>query len=313
VEKISACVLAYNDEERIEELITSLKGIDDIVVSLDDNSTDKTGKIAKKLGTRVVKRSDFWDNPNQKDVDKFKTRFGFEPRFTPKDKYCHWSEVRNEAMSYCKNDWVFFPDSDEFVEWDLPEVEKLLMNYDQIEYKFVNSPDSSFTHCKLFRKSRNKWTGDVHEVVVPIMNNIMKVYTDKMTLHHHQAIRPYRSNFLPRMEFHLIRNKDIRTIFYLAREYYYNKRYDDSIKMFDEYLKYAWWQPEIVETHYFKALCYWKSNRGNQARQECFEAIHLNPDFKRALDLISEMHYEPWKSKWKRIADNSTNQDVLFG
>ena len=115
------------------------------------------------------------------------------------------------------------------------------------------------------------------------------------------------------MEFAFIRNQDLRTLFYLAREYWYDKRYDDSIRLFDEYLKSAWWQPEITEAHYFKALCYWNSDRGDQARKACYEAVHLNPDFKRALLLLSEMHYKPWKSKWKYIADNATNKDVLFG
>lgn len=316
---ISAVVLAYKDEERIGRFIDSLKGIDDIVISLDEYSADKTGEIASSMGARVVKRSDFWETPTKEDISNFKKRFNFEPIFTLKDKYCRWDLVRNEAMSYCKNDWVFFPDSDEFVTWDLPEIEKLLRDHDQIEYKFVNShnPDgseaSSFTHCKLFRKSRNKWAGSVHEVVVPIMKGIIKVFTDKMRLDHYQAVRPYRAEFLPRMEFAFIRNQDLRTLFYLAREYYYTKRYNDSIQLFDEYLKNARWLPEIAEAHYFKARCYWESNRGDQARKECFEAVHLNPDFKRALLLISEMHYEPWKSKWLKIAEGATNKDVLFG
>lgn len=298
----------------------SLRGLDDIVISLDDKTTDKTGEIATKLGARVVTRTNFGEIPTQQDIDNFTSKFNFKPEFTLKDKYCRWDLVRNEAMTYCKNDWVFFPDSDEFVEWDLPEVEKLLRDSDQIEYKFVSShnndgtPATWFNHSKLFRKSRNKWVGSVHEVITPTMRGVnIKTYTDKIVLHHYQANRPYRTSFLPRMEYHYIKNLDTRTLFYLAREYFYHKRYDDAINTFDKYLNVAWWQPEITEAHYYKALCYWDSNRGDQARVECFEAIHLNPDFKRALSLISEMHYEPWKSKWKYIANNATNKDVLFG
>lgn len=313
---ISVCVLAYNDEERIRQFLDSVKGIEDVVVSLDDKTTDKTGKIAKKMGARVVGRTDFWESPTQKNVKDFKKRFGFEPEFTTGNKYCQWSDVRNEAMSYCKNDWVFFPDSDEIVTWDLPEVEKLLFANDQIEYKFVNShgPEVSFTHSKLFRKSRNKWVGDVHEVIVPrMMGAYNKVFTDKIRLDHYKANRPYRNGFLPRMEFDFIKNGSARTLFYLAREYYYHERYKEAVQIFDEYLKYATWQPEIAEAYYFKAQCLWQLQRGDEARKTCYEAVHLNPDFKRALLLISEMHHEPWKSKWKFIAENATNKDVLFG
>ena len=316
---ISVCVLAYNDEERIKRFIDSVKGIEDIVVSLDEYSSDKTGKIATSMGARIVSRTNAWDTPTQDDIDRFKNRFGFEPKFTTENKYFKASDVRNEAMSYCKNDWVFFPDSDEFVTWDLTEIEKLLRDHDQIEYKFVNShnPDgseaTSFTHCKLFRKSRNKWVGNVHEVVVPIMKGIIKVFTDKMQLDHYQAVRPYRTEFLPRMEFAFIRNQDLRTLFYLAREYFYNKRYENSLQLFDEYLSKAWWHPEIAEAHYFKAQCYWQLQKGDKARESCLEAVKINPDFKRALCLMSEVYSEPWKSKWKFIADNATNKDVLFG
>ena len=310
---ISACILCYNEEERIEKLIESLKGIDDIVISLDDKTTDKTGEIAEKMGARIVKRSDFSDTPNKKDISKFLNFMGFMPKFTTKDKFYYWDKIRDEAMSYAKNDWVFFPDSDEIVEWNLPEVEKLLRDHDMIEYEFYNSPTTHFTHCKLFRKSRCKWSGTIHEVVVPTMKGTMKVYTEHIKLHHDKADRPYRTKFLSRMEFDYIRTNSIRTLFYLGREYYYNKRYKDALMCFDMYLHKAWWQPEIVEAHYFKAQCYWNTDRGDEARGECYEAVHLNPDFKRALILLSEMHYEPWKSKWKRIADNATNQDVLFG
>ena len=50
----------------------------------------------------------------------------------------------------------------------------------------------------------------------------------------------------------------------------------------------------------------------NQAREACLEAVKINPDHKEALYLLSEMYFEPWKSKWKFVADNATNKDVLF-
>ncbi len=51
---------------------------------------------------------------------------------------------------------------------------------------------------------------------------------------------------------------------------------------------------------------------GSDARSTCLQAINLNPDFKEALEFMSEIHHEPWKSKWKKIADSSENTDVLF-
>lgn len=313
-EDISAVIMAYNDEERLPKLFESLKGIKDIVISLDEKSTDRTGEIAKSMGAKVVKRSDFWENPTYNDIQHFKDRFGFEPKFTTKDKYCQWSVVRNEATSYAKNDWVFFPDSDEFVEWDLPEIKKLLFFWDQISYKFIfsSNPPSEFTHCKLYRKSRNKWAGSVHEVVVPIMNNIRTVYTDKMKLIHHKAERPYRNDFLPRMEFAYIRNWDLRTLFYLAREYYYYKEYQKALQLFNDYMSQAWWRPEIAEAWLLMAKCCWQIQKGDDSRRYCLNAIAVNPDFKEALMDMSEYTGDNQKEYWKRYADIATSHNVLF-
>src|SRR5690606_8958773 len=44
----------------------------------------------------------------------------------------------------------------------------------------------------------------------------------------------------------------------------------------------------------------------------CLRAIQINPDFKEALLFMSEIHFEPWKSKWANIAKMATNKDVLF-
>jgi hypothetical protein len=34
--------------------------------------------------------------------------------------------------------------------------------------------------------------------------------------------------------------------------------------------------------------------------------------FKEALLFMVELHYEPWKGKWLRLAEVATNEDVLF-
>jgi tetratricopeptide (TPR) repeat protein len=114
------------------------------------------------------------------------------------------------------------------------------------------------------------------------------------------------------MEYSVIKDNDSRSRFYLGRQYFYSREYDKAIRLLDEYLADATWLPEIAHARLYKAQAYWYSNRGDQARVECMEAIKLNPDFKEALNLMSEMLYEPWKSKWKFIADNARNKDILF-
>jgi len=103
-----------------------------------------------------------------------------------------------------------------------------------------------------------------------------------------------------------------RTLFYIGKEYRDLVQYDKAIEYFDKYLKVSTWLDEKAEAYYYKALCLWLLNRGKEAREVNFEAIKLNPDMKKALLLQSEMHYSPWKEKWKKIADNATDKDTIF-
>jgi len=80
----------------------------------------------------------------------------------------------------------------------------------------------------------------------------------------------------------------------------------------DDYLKEAQWIPEVVEALLIKSHCYWIKEDYNKAKAVCLDAIRHNPDKRDALEWMSQMHIDPWKSKWKYIADNATNKDSLF-
>ena len=52
MEPLSACIISFNEEDRIEACIRSLQFCDEILV-LDSESTDQTRTIASELGARV--------------------------------------------------------------------------------------------------------------------------------------------------------------------------------------------------------------------------------------------------------------------
>ena len=51
--KLSVYILAYNEEEKIEDCVKSATWADEVVV-IDSHSTDKTAEIAESLGAKVV-------------------------------------------------------------------------------------------------------------------------------------------------------------------------------------------------------------------------------------------------------------------
>lgn len=51
--KVSACIIAKNEEENLPRLLKSLAGKFDDIVLVDTGSTDKTKEIAREYGCRV--------------------------------------------------------------------------------------------------------------------------------------------------------------------------------------------------------------------------------------------------------------------
>jgi glycosyltransferase involved in cell wall biosynthesis len=89
--RVSACVIAGNEEKNIEECVRSLAFCDEVVV-VDSHSKDRTREVASALGARVVEHD--WEG--------------------------HIGQ-KNFAVSLAKNDWVLCVDADERVTPELRE------------------------------------------------------------------------------------------------------------------------------------------------------------------------------------------------
>ena len=81
--KISAYIIAFNEEEKIKSALKSVVWADEIIVA-DSFSTDKTAEIAEGFGARVIQ--------------------------VPFQGFGH---LRNTAIAACSHDWIFSLDSDE--------------------------------------------------------------------------------------------------------------------------------------------------------------------------------------------------------
>lgn len=53
---ISATIITYNEERRIEACLNSLEGVADEIIVVDSYSTDRTAEICEERGCRVVRR-----------------------------------------------------------------------------------------------------------------------------------------------------------------------------------------------------------------------------------------------------------------
>lgn len=143
---ISGVILAKNEESNLAECIKTLKFCETVLV-IDDESTDDTQNIAKKMGAKVVKHS-------------LNSSFGAQ---------------RNFALSLVKTPWALFLDADERISPALAaEIISAVKNpsfqgyylhrIDQMWAKNLQYGDVKGTRLlRLGKTAWGKWAGDVHE------------------------------------------------------------------------------------------------------------------------------------------------------
>lgn len=120
--KLSAIIIAKNEEERIADCLDTLAFCDEIVV-VDNNSEDRTSQIAERMGAKVI----------NVDSDNF-------------------SELRNMGLHKVSGKWVLYVDADERVDTSLRK---------SIESVVKSSDFDNFNVFKVVRKNfylgNNEW------------------------------------------------------------------------------------------------------------------------------------------------------------
>ncbi|MGQ0811856.1 MAG: glycosyltransferase family 2 protein [Nitrospiraceae bacterium] len=145
--KISAVVIAYNDEPYMRACLESLQWADEIIV-VDSYSTDATEKISRGFTDKIFQH-----------------------------EFHGFGRLRNEAVAHASHDWVFSLDTDERAPAALQQEIRSVLHDPQADGYFV--PRRNYflgrwiRHCgwypdyrqpQLFRKDRMRYRDDlVHE------------------------------------------------------------------------------------------------------------------------------------------------------
>lgn len=144
--KISAVVIAKNEENLIEDCLESLSFCSEIIV-IDNGSTDKTKEISEKKGAKVfkVESNDF-------------------------------SFLRNAGLEKAENDWLLYLDADERIDDKLKSSIESAIKSNEFTYYFLNRRNfylgkNPWPYAekmqRLFKKSYLKhWVGQLHETPV---------------------------------------------------------------------------------------------------------------------------------------------------
>lgn len=288
--KISASLIVKNEESCLENCLNSIKGVDEIII-VDTGSEDSTVEIAKKYTEKVYHGEEFL----------WRDDFSFS---------------RNQSLEKCSGDWILIIDADEVLEPEgLNKIKNIIKNTEHncvfFETASMTKQEEVHDSIRLFRnKVGVHWKGKIHNYLSEAKGekSDIKIYYGYSKAHEKDPDRALRILLKTVNE----EPNCCREKYYLAREYFYRNNYESAIEWYLKYLEKAYWLPEKTDAYLMLARCYWFTKKGDLARDACFNAIKQNPDFKEALLFMSDLFYEPWKSKWKKIADNATNKDVLF-
>lgn len=289
-ERISISMIVKNESSCIEKCLESVKDADEIIV-VDTGSEDNTIELVKKYTDKVYfgKEYDWRDD------------FAFS---------------RNQSLEKCSGDWILIIDADEELEKDgIQKIRELIKNLkeDTVFFKTTGINDHRHVHnsIRLFKNNKGiKWHGKIHNYlsVGTGYNSDIKLYYGYSNAHKKDPDRAFR--ILGKV---VIENPEcVREKFYLAREYWYRKKYKTAIFWYEEYLKTAHFGAEMADAHMMLAYCYRNINNYVKAREHCLQAIALNTNFKEALLFMESISGPGNAKRWREWANTATNEGVLF-
>lgn len=160
--KISACIISFNEEEKIEDCLKSLQSVADEIVVVDSLSTDRTKEIAARYTEKIFDQ-----------------------------KFLGHVEQKNLAVSKASYDWILSMDCDERLTTELvASIVKIKDNLEQADaYRMARKTFYVYrwlNHCwypdykiRLFNKNTAKWGGvNPHDRVEVESSNIITLTGD---------------------------------------------------------------------------------------------------------------------------------------
>lgn len=297
---LALVMIAKNEELGLEQAIKSARPfVSEVVVAVDNSSTDKTLEVALKFAD-TVKKFDWQDD---------------------------FSKARNFAHEGVKTDWILFLDGHEYVA-AAPDLEKhLSTKANGLMCAIEMENGMIFGNPRIYRNG-NYFEGGVHErqTCWPIDS-----YSEFLIKHNRferqapaarEVREKQRSEQTPRiMGAQYKKNKkDTRAIFHLALFAESKGDFRGAIRWWGRWFKYAkdkgerWYaffslsQCHFALGHYFRA--FWYASRSDDETPGRWETSKLkglilfhHRDFARAAECFVEsfsnntgiVHYQPWR------------------
>ena len=220
---LSICIITKNECNNLKICLERIKDLGCEIVVVDTGSSDNSKKIASA------------DTPCVYDF-----------------VWCDdFSAARNFAIQKAANDWILFPDSDEFVDaFDMPKLLEQLQampaSIGHIHIKSLyenNGQTMSSTEpiARLFSRKLYHFEGRIHEQIVPLDASTEPDYFDAPVYVTHvgyQGNEAYRTEKANRNLKLLLQELEAQpddpyTLYQIGNSYFYSKQYEQAIPYFE--------------------------------------------------------------------------------
>lgn len=295
MQKISAVLIVQNEEKLLPRCLESIKDLDEIIIS-DSGSIDKTIEIAQRYTDKI---------------------FSFP--------WCdNFAKSRNFAKSHATGDYILSIDADEILH-DVSKVREAVELAAQKDILTINCTlvaednGQKTTFPRLFKNDeRVWWEGAIHNHLSVQGESVgdVRITYGYSPAHNDDPNRAFR---ILKKEVES-RDDAVRETFYLAREYWYRKNYEETVKLVGKYVQKSRFLAEKAEAFLMMAYAYEKMGDMDSARDACAQALILNATFSEAAHFMAKLAgagsgTEKWERNakmWELMAENGENYDVLF-
>lgn len=256
---ISLCMIVKNEHDVLARCLDSVKDVVDEIIIVDTGSVDTTREIAKGYTQKV------FDFPWIEDFAAARN-FAFEKG---EMDYCMWLDAddiltleNRAALAKLKQELDH-------------RVDVVMMKYN-IAFDENDQPVFSFYRERLIKNHQGlHWVGAVHEVI-ELTGNI--IYSDIAIEHRKlQASDPDRNLRIYEQQLQNGAVLDARSEFYYGRELMDHARYEEAIKIFQNYLKRQdGWLENQIEALRQLSVCFGRLNRSDEALTALLQTLALD-------------------------------------
>lgn len=284
---VAVAMIVKNEEALLARCLESVKGLPIYIV--DTGSQDRTVEIARQY-TDNVYLDYVW-------ADSF-------------------GEARNWVKSKVKEDFILSIDADEQLLCSIEEVKRVV----QLADKFVacgmiaeGEQKLGFFFGRLFRNSPDIfWVQDVHNHLNMSGEGEhigdVRIMFGYSPAHNNDPDRTLRI-----LEKTVREEKEpSRNLYYLGREYWYKRRYNECIETLKRYLQVSKWNAERADAYLIASQAHHIIGRVEEAKLYCLQAINLNANFKEAILFMANITKDDDSKQWHRMARTANNKDVLW-